>query len=198
MRPVRQTMRDRPATVAAVGTIIGYVLVIGTFLDLLPIYPSITLDTSTLLSHTIAIVNALTVLCLVTGWYWIRTNRIQRHRMAMVTAFGLILLFLVLYLVRIGGGGTKQFIGPSPIHEAYLLMLAIHILLSILAVPLVLYALVLGASHTPAELRHTIHAQVGRVAAAVWILSLVLGLVTYVMLEHLYEWQYAAAFVHVV
>lgn len=193
MKAVYPYVKERPGTVAALGTVVGYVLVIGTFLDLLPIYPSITLETSTYLSHSIAIVNAATIACLVLGWYWIRSNEVSKHRLAMLLAFGLILLFLVLYLVRIGGGGTKEFVGPSPIREAYLIMLAIHILLSVLAVPLVLYALVLGISHTPAELRKSIHARVGRVAAAVWIVSLLLGLVTYVMLEHIFEWQYAAA-----
>ena len=191
--PVRNVTIDlNPERAAVVGTLIGYALVMGTFLDLIPIYPSISLETSTLLSHTIAIVNALTVLALVAGWYWIKRNHIQRHRAAMVTAFFLILVFLVLYLTRVGGGGTKEFIGPSLVTTVYLVMLAIHILLSVLAVPLVLYALFLGLSHTPRELRHTRHAMIGRLAAGSWLLSLLLGLVTYVMLEHLYGWEYVA------
>lgn len=185
----------RPATIAALATIVGYVLVIGTFLDVFPFYPTISLETSTFLSHLIAMTNALTIASLLVGWYWIRRNAVRKHRLAMVSAFGLIVLFLVLYLLRIGGGGTKTFVGPSLVRDAYLLMLGIHILLSILAVPLVLYVLTLGITNTPAALRNTAHARVGRVAVSVWILSLALGLVTYLMLEHLYTWEYVAAIV---
>lgn len=186
---------ERPAIVAAVATVVGYVLVIGTFLDLVPIYPSITLETSTMLSHAIAAVNALTVLCLLVGWYSIRRGWIERHRRAMVSAFALILLFLVLYLTRVGGGGTKEFVGPDLVTTSYLIMLAIHIVLSVVAVPLVLYALVLGLTRTPTELTQTHHATVGRAAAGTWLVSLLLGLVTYVMLEHLYTWEYVSALI---
>jgi len=73
----------------------------------------------------------------------------------------------------------------------YLAMLAIHILLSILAVPVVLYALVLGLTHSKRELRTEVpHARVGRIAAGSWLLSLVLGVVTYVMLNHVYGFTY--------
>ena len=185
----------RPGVITVIATVVGYALVIGTFLGLVPIYPSIDLQTSTTLSHVIAAVNALTVICLVIGWYSIRSGKVTRHRVAMISAFGFILLFLVLYLTRVGGGGTKHFVGPELVTVAYQAMLGIHILLSILAVPLVIYALVLGLTRTPAELRATRHAQVGRVAAASWLLSLLLGLVTYVMLEHLYSWEYVVALV---
>ena len=185
----------RPGVITVVATIVGYGLVIGTFLGLVPIYPSIDLQTSTMLSHVIAVVNALTVISLLIGWYSIRSAEVTRHRAAMISAFGLILLFLVLYLTRVGGGGTKHFVGPDLVTGAYQVMLGIHILLSIVAVPLVVYALVLGLTRKPAELRATRHAQVGRVAAASWLLSLLLGLVTYIMLEHLYSWEYVVALV---
>lgn len=188
-------LRERPVVIAGIATAIGYALVIGTFLDLYPFYPAIDLRTSTMLSHSIAVINASAVLCLLVGWYWIRRNAVFKHRIAMSTAFGLIVLFLVLYLLRIGGGGTKEFVGPSLVTAGYLIMLAIHIVLSVLAVPLVLYVLILGISHTPPELRRTPHARIGRLAAGVWIVSLVLGLVTYVMLEHLYGWEYVSMIV---
>lgn len=186
-------VRSRPATTAVLASLLAYALVIGTFLELLPIYPAISLRTSTLLSHGIALVNAATILSLVAGWYWIRNGVIRRHRLAMSTGFSLIMVFLFLYLLRVGGGGTKHFSGPDAVATVYLGLLGIHITLSIVAVPLVLYALVLGLTHTPAELRETKHASVGRVAAGTWLVSLLLGLVTYVLLEHVYGWEYIAA-----
>lgn len=68
-------------------------------------------------------------------------------------------------------------------------MLAIHILLSAIAVPVVIYPVVLGLTHTPAELKETAHARIGRIAVASWSLSLFLGVVTYFLLNHLYGWM---------
>jgi putative membrane protein len=104
----------------------------------------------------------------------------------MLTAFGLILLFLVLYLVKIGGGGEKTIDASGLVYYAYLVMLAIHIVLSAVSVPVVVHAVVLGLTHSPTELRETAHARVGRIAAAAWSLSLALGIVTYLMLNHVY------------
>ncbi|MHC3437060.1 DUF420 domain-containing protein [Natrialbaceae archaeon A-gly3] len=187
----RRQLRENTLGVTILLTIVGYALVIGTFLVDIPIYPDLTNAQVNLLTHLIAVVNAATTALLVLGWYWIRNNEVDKHRYAMVGAFVLILLFLVLYLTRVGGGGgEKIFVGPDLIRTAYLIMLAVHILLSIVAVPVVLYALILGLTHTPAELRGTAHAKVGKVAAGSWILSLVLGVVTYAMLNHIYEYTF--------
>ncbi|SIR74836.1 DUF420 domain-containing protein [Natronorubrum thiooxidans] len=186
----RRQLRERPIGATIFLTIVGYALVIGTFVLDLPIYPDLTIAQINALTHAIAVINATATVFLVAGWYWIRTGEVEKHRFAMVGAFTLILLFLVVYLLRVGGGGEKYFVGPDLYYYAYLAMLAIHIILSILAVPVVLYALILGLTHTPAELRNTAHAKVGRIAAGSWILSLVLGVVTYLMLNHIFSYEF--------
>ena len=186
----QRRLRENTLGATIVLTIVGYALVIGTFLLDLPIYPELTEAQVNLLTHLIAVINLAATVLLVSGWYWIRAGEVDKHRLAMVGAFALILLFLVVYLVRVGGGGEKLFDGPELVRYAYLLMLAVHILLSIVAVPVVLYALLLGLTHTPAELRRTAHARIGRIAAATWILSLVLGVVTYLLLNHIYGYTY--------
>lgn len=178
--------RDYPRTVTAVLTVIGYVAVISTLYVGIPIYPELSEGTVDLLSHAIAAVNATTVALLGLGWYWIRADEVERHRLTMIAAFVLILLFLVLYLLKTGGGGRKDVLAGAPFRTAYLAMLAIHILLSIAAVPLVLYALTLGLTRPVPEIRRTSHRRVGQVAAAAWIVSLALGLVTYAMLAYYY------------
>lgn len=186
-------IRRRPGETTAALTIVGYALVLGTFLLDLPIYPELTPGQVNPLTHAIAVINAGATVLLVAGWYWIRRGRVRLHRRAMVGAFALILLFLVVYLLRVGGGGEKYFVGPDPVYYAYLAMLAVHVILSIVAVPVVVYALVLGLTHTPAELERTVHARIGRVAAGTWILSLVLGIVTYLLLNHVYDYTFASA-----
>ncbi|NGM67452.1 DUF420 domain-containing protein [Natronolimnobius sp. AArcel1] len=187
----KRQLRERPVGITLLLTVVGYTLVIGTFVLDVPLYPDLTNAQVNLFTHAIAVINAVTTVLLLCGWYWIRAGETEKHRAAMLGSFATILLFLVVYLIRVGGGGTKEFVGDELVRNAYLIMLAIHIILSIVAVPVVLYALILGLTHTPAELRETAHARVGRIAAGSWILSLVLGIVTYLMLNHIYDYEFA-------
>jgi putative membrane protein len=194
---VRSRARANPRVVTAVLSVVGYVLVALAFTDLAP-FPSVGDDTVILLGDAIAVVNTLALATILVGVRYIRRGAVRKHRAAMLTAFGLILLFLVLYLTKVGGGFERSlvindyhFLGAyaGVVKPAYLAMLAIHILLSVLAVPVVLHAVVLGLTHSPAELRDTIHPRVGRIAVAAWSLSLALGVVTYFFLNHLYGWE---------
>lgn len=182
--------KRHPRALAATLTGVGYALVLGTLYVGLPIYPTISLATVNLLSHAIAVINSITVGLLLAGWYFIRRGQVRKHRWAMLSAFALIMLFLTLYLLKTGGGGRKDFVGPTGVYYAYLAMLGTHILLSFLSVPLVLYNVVVGVTHSPAEIADTPHDRVGRAAVAVWSVSLTLGVVTYVLLNHVYEYEF--------
>jgi putative membrane protein len=184
----RSRARAHPGWVTAVVSVIGYALVIGVFADVVPI-PSIGRGAVVWLSDAIAVVNSAALVALLVGWRFIRRGEVKKHRASMLSAFTLILLFLVLYLVKVGGGFEKSLIAPEFVYQAYLLMLAVHLFLSVVSVPVVVYAVVLGLTRTPAELRDTRHATVGRVAVAAWSVSLSLGLIIYVLLNHMYGWQ---------
>ncbi|MFB6143593.1 MAG: DUF420 domain-containing protein [Halorientalis sp.] len=184
---VRRAARARPRAVTAVLSLLGYALVVGAFGGFLPL-PAIDTATVNLLGDAIAVVNTAALASILLGVRSIRRGEVARHRAAMLTAFSLILLFLALYLVKVGAGFEKEILASGPVLWAYLAMLAIHILLSALAVPVVLHAVVLGLTHSPAELRKTVHPRVGRVAVAAWSLSLALGIVTYLLLNHVYGW----------
>ena len=186
-------VKRRPRGVVAVLSVVGYVLVIGTLYVGLPIYPTIGLETVNLLSHAIALVNTVAVCCLVAGWYQIRRGNVERHRRLMIASFALIMVFLVLYLLKTGGGGRKEFVGPQLPYYLYLAMLGIHIVLSALSVPLVLYNITIGLSHSIEEIRQTAHRRVGRVAVAVWTVSLTLGVLAYVLLNHVYGFEFVPA-----
>ena len=64
--------------------------------------------------------------------------------------------------------------------------LGIHIVLSVLSVPFVIYAITLGLTRTPTELKATAHARVGRIAVTAWLVSLALGIFAYLMLTFYY------------
>jgi putative membrane protein len=193
----RGPVKNHPLAVTGILSVVGYVLVLGSFAGVVDLFPPIGEETVLLFSDVIAVVNSLALIALLVGYGLIRRGDVRRHRAAMLTAFTLILAFLVLYLWKIGGGFEKsiviresQFLGAYAgiIEPIYLAMLAIHILLSAIAVPVVIYPVVLGLTHTPAELAETAHARVGRIAVASWSLSLFLGVVTYFLLNHVYSW----------
>lgn len=137
--------------------------------------------------HAIAVINAAALFFLLRGWRAIRRREVAAHRRLMLGAVVLISAFLVLYVSRVALGGTKSFTGPAAVRAyLYLPMLAVHILLSIASVPLVIYNVLVGLTRPPADVGRTAHARVGRVAVALWSVSLLLGLGVYVLLNLAY------------
>ena len=141
MNSLKQILKQNVIVSTGVASLAGYIIVIGNFLEIWPeiIFPDLTIWAINRLADVIAIVNLTALCCIIMGWYFIIKGDIKRHNQFMLASFGLILLFLVLYLTKVGGGGTKEFIGPVLVRYVYLIMLAIHIGLSIAAVPLVIY-----------------------------------------------------------
>ena len=184
------SVSDRPGLVTAAVSVAGYAAVAAVFAGLVP-FPELSRDTVDLLSHAIAAINLTALLAILVGVHAIRMGDVSRHHRAMSVAFALILTFLGVYLVKVGGGGTKLFEGPAVVKSyLYLPMLAVHLLLSVVSVPLVVDALVLGTVTPVDELPDTRHPRVGRIAVSSWGLSLALGLVTYLLLNHVYTFSY--------
>lgn len=83
----------------------------------------------------------------------------------MLVSVTLISLFLILYITRVALGGIKAFPGPPGIRlYVYLPILIVHIGLSILSVPPVVYNLLIGLTYASADIPRTKHPQVGRIA----------------------------------
>jgi putative membrane protein len=136
----------------------------------------------------IAVVNALALTCLIAGWRAVRAGHIQRHRRLMLASAALISLFLVLYVTRVALGGTKAFPGPAAVRSyVYLPVLAVHILLSVVSVPLVIYNLITGLTRETRAVAATRHPIVGRFAVALWSTSLALGILVYLLLNVVYR-----------
>jgi len=135
------------------------------------------------LPHAIAFVNALALMLLAAGWWLIRNGYVKLHRIAMPSALGLIFLFLVMYVTRIYLGGIKEFPGPEGLYYyVYLPILVVHLTMSVICIQPVLYVALIGLSHRIEDMPRTRHRLVGRIAVPLWILSLALGLVVYILL----------------
>lgn len=194
---LRSGAAAHPRLVTAFVTLVGYAVVVGSFSGLFSL-PPLRAETVTLFSHLIAIVNTVALGFLLAGVRFVRRGDVERHRAAMLSAFVLILVFLVLYVWKQAGGFTKGLVVTQShlfgtyaglVSGAYLVMLAIHVVLSIVAVPFVVHALVLGLTQPRETLPETAHPTVGRIAVVAWSTSLALGVLTYLMLNHVYAWE---------
>lgn len=182
---VRRNAARHAVAVTVLACSFAYGLVTMTFLGALP-YPPMEAATVDALAHVIATINALALGAILRGWWLVRNGRFLAHRRMMTTAFGLILLFLLIYLFKVGGGGVRVFTGPEVIRSfVYLPVLFAHLGLSILSVPLVVHALVLALSRPIVDVPASHHARIGRWAAGSWSTSLMLGILAYAMLNHL-------------
>jgi putative membrane protein len=125
-----------------------------------------------------ALLNGLSATALLIGYTLIRGRRIRAHRAAMMTAFGFSTLFLVSYIFHHALHGDVRY----PVHAAfrglYLSLLASHILLAIVTLPLVLVTFFFSLSGRIPQ-----HRKVARWTFPLWLYVSVTGVVTYAMLR---------------
>lgn len=186
---MQETLRERVELVTGLLTVVSLVLVVAAARQAIPeaVLPGLPAWLLEAIPHVNAGISVLAIGTIVAGIHWIRRGDVRRHRAAMLASFGLFVTFLVLYLSKVAIKGPTTFSGPSAIElYVYYPTLAIHMLLAVLTLPLVYYVLLLAATHDPGELAATNHPRVGRVAAAMWIVSFVLGTVVYLMLYVFY------------
>ena len=126
----------------------------------------------------IALFNGLSAIALITGFVFIRRRQISRHRAAMITAFGFSCLFLVCYLTNHALHGDMIFPGHSAIRTVYLTILASHIFLSIVALPMILTTFYFSLSG-----RFLQHKRIARFTFPIWLYVSVTGVVVYAMPE---------------
>lgn len=145
----------------------------------LPRAPAAVLDA---IPHLNAVVSLVALGFVVAGVREIRRGRVARHRRYMLGAFGLFAVFLAGYLYRVALLGPTEFAASGALETAYLAILAIHVTLAVVCVPLLFYVLLLAWVYPVSELPSTNHPRVGRIAAPLWAISFALGVVVYLLL----------------
>ena len=90
------------------------------------------------LSALNALLNGLCAIALCAGFYFIQRGDREAHRTSMLLAFAFSSAFLVSYIVNHALHGDTLFPGHGPVRTLYLSILASHIILSIVALPMVL------------------------------------------------------------
>ncbi|HEY1578786.1 MAG TPA: DUF420 domain-containing protein [Terracidiphilus sp.] len=125
-----------------------------------------------------AVLNGLSATALLVGFTFIRARKIAAHRASMITAFIFSTLFLVSYILHHYLHGDVRY----PIHAAYrslyLPLLASHIVLAIIALPLILLTFFFSLSG-----RFPQHRKIARWTFPIWLYVSITGVITYVMLR---------------
>jgi len=182
---IQTTIRRRLPLVTGLLTVVSLVAVISAVRQAIPepLLPPVPESILTAIPHVNALISATAIVTIIAGWRAIRAGNVRRHRRLMITSLGLFLGFLALYLLRVAIEGPTSFGGPEWVKlSVYYPVLGIHMLLAIVCIPLVYHVLLLGVTHTPAELPETRHPRLGQIAATLWLISFSLGIVVYLML----------------
>jgi putative membrane protein len=186
---LRARARDHVPGLTAVLTVVSLLLVFGAALGAVPrtLLPQASAAVFDLIPHVNAVISTVAIGTILLGVRAIRRGDWRRHRAFMLASLVLFVGFLALYLYKVSVQGPAPFPGPDAVYRfVYLPTLAIHVLLAIVCLPLLYYVALLALTHPVAELTGTHHARVGRVAAALWLVSFVLGNVVYAFLYVVY------------
>jgi putative membrane protein len=178
-------IRDHVAGIAAILSVasLGLVFVAAGGVvptSALPRAPDAIVDA---IPHLNAAISLLAIGVIGYGWRAIRRGDVATHRVAMGSGFLLFVLFLGLYLYKVALVGPRAFPGPAVLEGfVYLPILAIHVLLAIVCVPLLYYVLLLALTRPIGEIPLTDHPRFGRITATLWLVSFALGVVVYALL----------------
>jgi putative membrane protein len=180
--------REHVPALTAVLTAVSLALVFGAALQLLPVAALPRLGgLLTAIPHVNAVLSGAAIGTVLAGVRAIRRGNVRRHRLYMLTSFGLFALFLTLYLYRVALLGPTGFPGPETIRTfVYLPVLFVHVALAVVCVPFVFYALLVAGTRPVSAIYETNHRLAGRIAAGLWLISFAMGLLIYAMLYHVY------------
>jgi putative membrane protein len=138
-------------------------------------------DWTTYLPHINGIINSLTTILLLMGFYFIKQKNIEAHKRTMLAAFTLGSLFLVSYVLYHLTNESTPFGGEGWIRPVYYFLLVSHIVLSVVVVWFVLRAVYYALSGQIAR-----HKQTVKYAFPIWLYVSITGVVVYLMIKPYY------------
>src|SRR5579872_883650 len=125
-----------------------------------------------------ALLNGSCAIALCVGLYFIKHHHKDAHRTSMLLAFAFSSVFLVSYIVNHTLHGDTIFPGHGPVRTLYLSILASHVILSIVALPMVLTTFFFSLTG-----RFAMHKRIARWTFPVWLYVSTTGVVVFVFLK---------------
>ncbi|WP_031528331.1 DUF420 domain-containing protein [Dyadobacter crusticola] len=149
---------------------------------LLGIRQKIDLGTWTkVLPHVIGMINTITSILLIAGFYFIKQGNVTGHRRSMTAAFLLGAVFLVCYILYHVSNEATPYGGQGFFRPVYYFLLISHIVLSIVVVWFVLRAIYFGYTNDILQ-----HRKAVKWAMPIWLYVSVSGVIVYLMISPYY------------
>ena len=133
------------------------------------------------LPHFQALLNASATLFLSAGYYFIRHQRTDWHRNCMATALLISSIFMISYLTYHAAVGYMPFAGQGAIRPFYFTLLASHVILAAVIVPLVLTTVFFALRGNFIR-----HPRIARWTLPLWLYVSVSGVAIYLLGFHIY------------
>lgn len=124
-----------------------------------------------------AVLNSLCTIALLLGFRYIRRGALVEHRNSMFAAFFFSSLFLVSYITNHFLHGDDRFQGHGLVRPFYFALLISHIVLSMVALPMILITFFFSLTR-----RFAWHRKIARYTFPVWLYVSITGVVVYAML----------------
>jgi len=128
-----------------------------------------------------AIINGLTTLLLIWAFVAIKNGQVQKHKAIMLVAVACSVVFLTLYILQHSSFDSTTYPEETAGRGMYLIILASHIVLAALIVPLVLLTLVRALSE-----RFDKHRKIAKVTLPLWLYVSITGVIVYLMISPYY------------
>ena len=125
-----------------------------------------------------AMLNGLCAIALCVGLYFIKHHNREAHRTSMLLAFAFSSLFLISYIVNHALHGDTIFPGHGSVRTLYLSILASHVILSMVALPMVLTTFFFSLTG-----RFAMHRRIARWTFPIWLYVSITGVVVFVFLK---------------
>ena len=128
-----------------------------------------------------ATLNSLATILLVAGFVCIRSKRARAHIICMSCALVVSAVFLACYLYYHYKVGHVQFAGTGTVKTFYLTLLATHIVLAVVNLPMIIMTVIPAV-----RLRFDKHKRIARWTLPIWLYVSVTGVLVYFMCYHWY------------
>ncbi len=134
-----------------------------------------------IMPHIIGVINSVTTILLIAGFYFIKQKNVKAHRLSMTFAFLLGAVFLVCYVLYHISNESTPYGGEGIMRPIYYFLLISHIVLSIIVVWFVLRAFYFGYTHQITE-----HRKAVKWALPIWLYVSISGVLVYFLISPYY------------
>ena len=131
------------------------------------------------LSIVNALLNGSSAIFIILGVRSIQRGKKKKHQRSMLIALLLSSLFLISYIIYHHFHGDTKFLGQGLIRPIYFLILISHIVLSVIALPIVLITFAFAFLS-----KFTLHRRIARYTFPIWLYVSVTGVLVYLILNH--------------